>query len=123
MTTAEETRLAEDQNRTVYWKRWGPYLSEKQWGTVREDYSATGEAWDFIPHDLSRSYAYRWGEDGIAGIADNHQRLCFAIALWNGADPILKERLFGRPLAGKATTARMSKSTTSTWTTPPAMPT
>ena len=95
MTTAEEIRLAQDQNRTVYWKRWGPYLSERQWGTVREDYSATGEAWDYISHDKSRSYAYRWGEDGIAGIADNHQRLCFALALWNGQDPILKERLFG----------------------------
>lgn len=95
MTTAEETRLAQDRDRTAYWKRWGPYLSERQWGTVREDYSATGEAWDYIPHDQSRSYAYRWGEDGIAGISDNHQHLCFAIALWNGSDPILKERLFG----------------------------
>jgi len=95
MTTAEEIRLAQDHDRTDYWKRWGPYLSERQWGTVREDYSATGDAWDFIPHDKSRSYAYRWGEDGIAGISDNHQRLCFALALWNGNDPILKERLFG----------------------------
>lgn len=95
MTTAEEIRLAQDHDRSAYWKRWGPYLSERQWGTVREDYSATGEAWDFISHDQARSYAYRWGEDGIAGISDNHQRLCFAIALWNGQDPILKERLFG----------------------------
>jgi hypothetical protein len=95
MTTAEEIRLAQDRNHTAYWKRWGPYLSERQWGTVREDYSPTGEAWDYIPHDKSRSYAYRWGEDGIAGISDNHQRLCFAIALWNGQDSILKERLFG----------------------------
>jgi hypothetical protein len=93
--TTEESRLAEDYNHTAYWKRWGPYLSERQWGTVREDYSPTGEAWDFITHDQARSYAYRWGEDGIAGISDNHQRFCFAIALWNGKDPILKERLFG----------------------------
>ncbi|HEY9646630.1 MAG TPA: glucosidase [Chroococcidiopsis sp.] len=93
--TAEEIRLAQDDDRTAYWKRWGSYLSERQWGTVREDYSPTGDAWDFITHDQARSYAYRWGEDGIAGISDNHQRLCFAIALWNGKDPILKERLFG----------------------------
>lgn len=93
--TAEEIRLAQNHDRTAYWRRWGPYLSERQWGTVREDYSPTGEAWDYITHDQARSYAYRWGEDGIAGISDNHQRLCFAIALWNGKDPILKERLFG----------------------------
>src|SRR3569833_781108 len=79
----------------AYWKRWGPYLSERQWGTVREDYSATGEAWDYFTHDQARSRTYRWGEDGIAGISDNHQRLCFAIALWNGEDAILKERMFG----------------------------
>jgi len=93
--TQEETRLAANRDRTAYWKRWGPYLSERQWGTVREDYSPTGEAWDYFPHDQARSRAYRWGEDGIAGISDNHQRLCFAIALWNGEDPILKERMFG----------------------------
>ncbi|MGH2412705.1 MAG: MGH1-like glycoside hydrolase domain-containing protein, partial [Microcystaceae cyanobacterium] len=93
--TAEEERLAQDRDRTTYWKRWGPYLSERQWGTVREDYSATGEAWDYFPHDQARSRAYRWGEDGIAGISDNHQRLCFAIALWNEQDSILKERMFG----------------------------
>lgn len=93
--TQEETRLAETRDRQVHWRRWGPYLSERQWGTVREDYSATGAAWDYFPHDQARSRAYRWGEDGIAGISDNHQRLCFAIALWNGQDPILKERLFG----------------------------
>ena len=93
--TAEERRLQEDRDRTAYWRRWGPYLSERQWGTVREDYSPYGSAWDYFPHDHARSRAYRWGEDGIAGISDNHQRLCFALALWNGADPILKERLFG----------------------------
>ncbi|MDF5726896.1 MAG: glucosidase [Rhizonema sp. PD38] len=93
--TAEEMRLAADRDRTAYWKHWGSYLSERQWGTVREDYSASGNAWDYFPHDHARSRAYRWGEDGIAGISDSHQRLCFAIALWNGEDPILKERLFG----------------------------
>lgn len=93
--TAEERRLEEDRNRTAYWRRWGPYLSERQWGTVREDYSSDGSAWDYFPHDHARSRVYRWGEDGIAGISDNHQRLCFAIALWNEKDPILKERNFG----------------------------
>ncbi|MEH1926069.1 MAG: glucosidase [Nostoc sp.] len=93
--TQEEARLAADRDRTAYWKRWGSYLSERQWGTVREDYSSDGTAWDFFPHDHARSRAYRWGEDGIGGISDNHQRLCFAIALWNGEDAILKERLFG----------------------------
>ncbi len=93
--TAEEKRLQEDRNRQAYWRRWGPYLSERQWGTVREDYSVDGSAWDYFPHDHARSRAYRWGEDGIAGISDNHQRLCFSVALWNGEDPILKERLFG----------------------------
>jgi hypothetical protein len=92
---AEEIRLEEAARRTVHWRRWGPYLSERQWGTVREDYSANGVAWDYFPHDHARSRAYRWGEDGLGGICDNHQRLCFAIALWNGRDPILKERLFG----------------------------
>jgi hypothetical protein len=77
------------------WKKWGSYLSERQWGTVREDYSATGEAWDYFSHDQARARAYRWGEDGILGISDDHQQLCFAIALWNGKDPILKERIFG----------------------------
>jgi hypothetical protein len=93
--TAEERRLEEDRLRKAHWRRWGPYLSERQWGTVREDYSPYGTAWDYFSHDQARSRAYRWGEDGIAGISDNHQRLCFAIALWNGSDPILKERLFG----------------------------
>ncbi|MFN7947710.1 MAG: glucosidase [Blastocatellia bacterium] len=93
--TAEEQRLLEAEARTAHWKRWGPYLSERAWGTVREDYSAYGAAWDYLPHDHARSKAYRWNEDGIAGISDNHQRICFALALWNGRDPILKERLFG----------------------------
>lgn len=93
--TAEAKRLQENYERTAHWKRWGPYLSDRQWGTVREDYSPHGTAWDYFPHDQARSRAYRWGEDGIAGISDNHQRLCFAITLWNGEDPILKERLFG----------------------------
>src|SRR5215470_10672658 len=92
---AEEKRLQESRDRKVHWKRWGPYLSERQWGTVREDYSAGGTAWDYFPHDHARSRAYRWGEDGIAGISDRHQLICFALALWNGRDPILKERIFG----------------------------
>ncbi len=93
--TQEEARLKENRDRTAHWQRWGPYLSERQWGTVREDYSDSGAAWDYFTHDQARSRAYRWGEDGIAGISDNHQRLCFAIALWNGEDAILKERMFG----------------------------
>ncbi len=92
---AEQKRLAESDARTKHWKRWGPYLSERAWGTVREDYSSDGSAWEYFPHDHARSRAYRWNEDGIAGISDNHQRVCFAIALWNGRDPIIKERLFG----------------------------
>jgi hypothetical protein len=93
--TAEEQRLEESRNRTKHWKRWGPYLSERAWGTVREDYSPNGTAWEHLPHDHARSTAYRWNEDGIAGISDRHQKVCFAVALWNGRDPILKERLFG----------------------------
>ncbi len=92
---AEEKRLQESSERSVHWKRWGPYLSERQWGTVREDYSPYGSAWDFFPHDHARSRTYRWGEDGIMGISDRHQLVCFALAMWNGRDPILKERLFG----------------------------
>jgi Glycosyl hydrolase family 63 C-terminal domain len=88
-------RLAESRDRTKHWKRWGPYLSERGWGTVREDYSAHGNAWEYFPHDHARSRAYRWNEDGIAGICDRHQLICFALALWNERDPILKERLFG----------------------------
>jgi hypothetical protein len=91
----EKGRLAEAQARTAHWKRWGPYLAERQWGTVREDYSPRGTAWEYFTHDQARSRAYRWGEDGLLGISDNHQRLCFALALWNTRDPILKERLFG----------------------------
>src|SRR5215467_488028 len=93
--TEEHRRLEEAARRTAHWRRWGPYLSERQWGTVREDYSPGGTAWEYFPHDQARSRAYRWGEDGLAGISDNHQRLCFALALWNGRDPIVKERLFG----------------------------
>jgi len=93
--TAEHHRLIEYRNRKANWKKWGPYLSERSWGTVREDYSADGSAWDYFPHDHARSKAYRWGEDGIAGISDRYQYLCFALALWNGKDPIIKERLFG----------------------------
>jgi hypothetical protein len=93
--TAEQRRLEEDQARQVYWKRWGPYVSDRAWGTVREDYSAYGTAWEYLPHDHARSRAYRWNEDGLAGISDRHQEVCLALALWNGRDPILKERLFG----------------------------
>ena len=97
--TAEDKRLEESRDRKSHWKRWGPYLSERAWGTVREDYSANGDAWEFLPHDHARSKAYRWNEDGIAGICDRHQHICFALALWNEKDPILKERMFG--LTGK----------------------
>ena len=95
METNEQRRLNETRNDGIPWKKWGPYLSERQWGTVREDYSQDGNAWDHFSHDQARSRAYRWGEDGLAGISDDKQQLCFAIALWNGRDPILKERLFG----------------------------
>jgi hypothetical protein len=91
----EQKRLNDAREAGIPWKKWGPYLSERQWGTVREDYSPNGDAWNFFTHDQSRSRAYRWGEDGIAGISDDKQRLCFSLALWNGKDPILKERLFG----------------------------
>ncbi|GJJ06512.1 hypothetical protein Clacol_000704 [Clathrus columnatus] len=91
----EKYRLSQDAAREKHWKRWGPYLSERQWATVREDYSANGDAWSHFPHEHARSRAYRWGEDGLAGISDNHQRLCFSIGLWNETDAILKERLFG----------------------------
>src|SRR5512144_1666598 len=84
---AERERLAEDVRRVHNWRRWGPYLAERQWGTVREDYSATGECWSYLPHDHARSRAYRWGEDGLLGICDRECRVCFSVALWNGRDP------------------------------------
>jgi hypothetical protein len=94
-TTAEAQRLEAARTGDIPWRLWGPYLSERQWGTVREDYSQNGDAWNYFTHDQARSRAYHWGEDGIAGWSDEKQRLCFAVALWNGRDPILKERLFG----------------------------
>src|SRR4051794_5066292 len=93
--TREHERLGEAKDRQIPWRRWGPYLSERQWGTVREDYSLDGNAWGYFTHDQARSRAYRWGEDGLGGISDDRQRPGFALALWNGKDPILKERLFG----------------------------
>ena len=93
--TSEQQRLNQARTGVLPWKKWGPYLSERQWGTVREDYSQDGNAWNYFTHDQARARAYRWGEDGLAGISDDHQVLCFALALWNGRDPILKERLFG----------------------------
>ena len=95
METTEQRRLNEAREKEIPWKKWGPYLSERQWGTVREDYSHDGNAWDYFSHDQARSRAYRWGEDGLAGVSDDMQQLCFALALWNERDPILKERLFG----------------------------
>ncbi|MFN7343458.1 MAG: glucosidase, partial [bacterium] len=93
--TQEQIRLSEEETRARNWKRWGPYLSERQWGTVREDYSDHGNSWAAFPHDQARRRAYRWGEDGLQGWSDRSCRLCFAPALWNGHDSILKERLFG----------------------------
>ena len=93
--TREGVRLHMNRQREGHWNRWGPYLAERAWGTVREDYSGDGDAWTYFPHDHARSRAYRWNEDGIAGICDRHQYLCFALALWNTHDPILKERMFG----------------------------
>src|SRR6516225_7000483 len=95
VTNEEKQRLEEDRVGRQPWRKWGPYLSERQWGTVREDYSPHGDAWESFTHDQARSRAYRWGEDGLAGVSDDEQRLCLALALWNGRDPILKERLFG----------------------------
>ena len=93
--TEEHKRLAAARALEAPWRKWGPYLSERQWGTVREDYGPTGDAWNYLSHDLARSHAFRWGEDGIAGFCDDQQILCVSVALWNGKDPILKERLFG----------------------------
>ena len=95
VAVTEQKRLNEAREKSIPWKQWGPYLSERQWGTVREDYSQDGNAWAYFSHDQSRSRAYRWGEDGLGGISDDEQRLCFALALWNGRDPIFKERAFG----------------------------
>src|SRR5579862_9873880 len=92
---AEKARLNEAARNIKSWRRWGTYLSERQWGTVREDYSPNGNAWEYFSHDHARSRAYRWNEDGIAGICDRHQYICFSVAMWNGCDPILKERMFG----------------------------
>src|SRR3954454_15443535 len=93
--TAEQWGLNDARETVAEWQKWGPYLSERQWGTVREDYSSDGNAWEYFSHDQSRSRAYRWGADGLAGMSDEQQRLCLALALWNERDPILKERLFG----------------------------
>jgi hypothetical protein len=95
LLTVEDHRLEEARLRKKHWKRWGPYLSERQWGTVREDYSANGTAWEYFPFEHAHLRTYRWGEDGLGGISDRHQMICFGLALWNGKDPILKERLFG----------------------------
>ena len=114
LDTFPQKRLNEAREKAIPWKMWGPYLSERQWGTVREDYSDNGDAWSHFSHEQSRSRAYRWGEDGLGGICDDKQRLCFALALWNEQDPLLKERLFG-PTA-RAITAKTSRSTTSTST-------
>jgi len=95
LSDAERQRIEESRNGQKNWRQWGPYLSERQWGTVREDYSQGGTAWDYLSHDQARSRAYRWGEDGLAGFSDDRQLLCLSLALWNGRDPILKERLFG----------------------------
>src|SRR4030088_1407069 len=95
MSTAEHERLHQIRDDATGWRRWGPYLSDRAWATVREDYSANGDAWNFLPHDLARSKAFRWGDDGIFGVCDRYQLLACALAFWNGEDPILKERFFG----------------------------
>ena len=121
-TTTEEQRLAQAAARQLNWQRWGPYLAERQWGTVREDYSEKQDAWSYFPHDHARSRAYRWGEDGLLGICDRECRLCFSFAFWNTRDPIIKERLFG--LTGpKAIMARTSRSAITIWIVPLATPT
>src|SRR5665811_2081364 len=93
--TVEKQRLLEDRDKKKRWRKFGPYLTERQWGTVREDYSKDGDAWNYVTHDAARSKAFRWGEEGIGGICDNEQLLCFGVALWNKKDPIIKERYFG----------------------------
>ena len=118
----EMMRLKEENDKGIPWKKWGPYLSERQWGTVREDYSDNGDAWSYFSHDQARSRAYRWGEDGLAGISDDKQHLCFALALWNGRDPIIKERLSALPTS-RVTMGRTSKNIISTWTAPQPIPT
>ena len=110
--TAERQRLTGDLHAIARWRKWGPYLADRAWGTVREDYSANGDAWSYFPHDLARSKAFRWGEDGIAGFCDRYQILCWSLALWNEHDPILKERYFGL-VPARRTTARTSRSATS----------
>src|ERR1041385_1379779 len=95
MITKEKARLIEDRDSVADWRKFGPYVTERQWGTVREDYSPYGSAWEYVSHDAARSRAYRWGEEGIAGICDDEQLLVFGLGLWNGKDPIIKERLFG----------------------------
>ena len=122
--TPEHRRLEEARTGAVPWKAWGPYLSERQWGTVREDYSRNGDAWGYFSHDQARSRAYRWGEDGIAGLCDERQRLCLALTLWTGADPILKERMFGltnpegnhgEDVSSASTSTPSGRSLTRTW--------
>src|SRR5215472_6254101 len=120
--TAEGQRLKAADQEGVPWRRWGPYLSDRQWGTVREDYSENGDAWSYFTHDQSRSRAYRWGEDGIAGVSDDQQHLCLSLALWNHADRSSRSGSSASPTR-RATTARTSRSTTSTSTTPPPTPT
>src|ERR1044072_283848 len=118
---AEERRLEEARKRTKHWKRWGPYLSEGAAGTVREEYNPDRISWDYFPHDHARSRAYRWNEDGLGGICDRHQKICFALALWNGRDPILKERIFGLT-GGEGNHGEDAKGTGGTLTPSPATP-
>jgi hypothetical protein len=113
--TTERRRLIDDRDKKKNWRKFGPYLTERQWGTVREDYSTSGNAWEYVSHDAARSKAYRWGEEGIGGISDDKQLLCFALSFWNKKDPILKERLFG--LSGnEGNHAEDCRNTIITWT-------
>ena len=115
ISNPEQSRLLENHSGKGNWRRWGPYLSERAWGTVRKDYSAEGDAWNYFPHDHARSRAYGWNQDGLGGVTDDKQDLCLAVALWNGKDPILKERMFG--LTGpEGIMARMSRNIISTST-------